>query len=143
MEQKNNTHIRRLVGYLRYNTVEEQNILNDLYCNELRLFKNFFTPQNKLISKERIGGKIHRVYDKAKTPFQRLLESPEVSENRKQELKSIYLSLNPAHLKRQIDAKLDMLYKFYEQKNNSQKVDKNKQISPRFSGVKEIPVSVR
>ena len=42
-----------------------------------------------------------------------------------------------------IDKKLDKLYKFYEQKNNSQKVDNKKQISPRFSGVREIPVSVR
>ena len=87
VEQKNNTHVRRLVGYLRYDTQEEQNMLNDLYCNKQRLYKNFFQPQKKLISKERIGGKIHRVYDRAKTPFQRLMESPEVSENKKQELK--------------------------------------------------------
>lgn len=142
VEQKNNTHVRRLVGYLRYDTEKEQDMLNDLYRNELRLYKNFFQPQNKLILKERAGGKIHRVYDKAKTPFKRLLESPEISEIKKQELKSIYQSLNPAHLKRQIDKKLDMLYKFYQQKNNSQKVDEKKKISPRFSGVIQTPVSV-
>lgn len=143
VEQKNNTHVRRLVGYLRYDTETEMNMLNDLYRNELRLYKNFFAPQNKLILKERAGGKIHRVYDKAKTPFQRLMNSPELPENKKRELKDIYQSLNPAYLKRQIDKKLDMLYKFYEQKNNSQKVDGKKRISPNFSGVREIPVSVR
>lgn len=84
VEQKNNTHVRRLVGYLRYDTVEEQNILNDLYCNELRLFKNFFQPVIKLVLKERFAGKIHRKYDKPRTPFQRLLESPEISKKRKQ-----------------------------------------------------------
>ena len=142
VEQKNNTHVRRLVGYLRYDTIEEQNILNDLYCNEQHFYKNFFQPQNKLILKERVGGKIHRIYDKAKTPYQRLMDSPKVSQTKKQELQTIYLSLNPAELKRQIDKKLDMLYKFYEKKNNSPKVDTKKQISPRFSGVIQTPVSV-
>lgn len=143
VEQKNNTHVRRLVGYLRYDTQEEQDMLNDLYRNEMHFYKNFFQPQNKLILKERIGGKIHRVYDKAKTPFKRLLESPEISEDKKQELKSIYQSLNPAELKRNIDKKLDMLYKFYKQKNNSTKVDEKKKISVRFSGELRNPVSVR
>ena len=113
-----------------------------MYRNELRLYKNFFQPQNKLILKERASGKIRRVYDKAKTPFYRLMESSEVSEDKKQELKNIYQSINPAYLKRQIDKKLDLLYKFYEQKNNSQKVEEKKKISPRFSGVRKMPISV-
>lgn len=143
VEQKNNTHVRRLVGYLRYDTAEEQNILNDLYGNEFHLYKNFFSPVIKLVLKERSGGKIHRKYDKPKTPFRRLMESPEISQTKKQELQTIYLSLNPAELKRQIDKKLDMLYKFYQTKNNSPKVDGKKKILPNFSGVREIPVSVR
>lgn len=143
VEQKNNTHVRRLVGYLRYDTVEELNMLNDLYLNELRLFKNFFQPVMKLILKERVAGKIHRVYDRPRTPYQRLMESPRVSEAKKQELRDIYQSLNPANLKRQIDKKLDMLHKFYQQKNNSQKVDERRKILPNFSGVREMPVSLR
>lgn len=143
VEQKNNTHVRRLVGYLRYDTIEEMNLLNNLYYNELRLYKNFFSPVIKLILKERAGGKIHRVYEKAKTPFQRLMNSSEVAKDKKQELMKIYLSLNPAELKRQIDKKLGALYKLYERKNNSQKVDGKKKILPNFSGAREIPVSVR
>jgi len=143
IEQKNYTHIRRLVGYLRYDTSEELNMLNDLYRNELRLYKNFFQPVIKLILKERTGGRIYRKYDKPKTPFQKLLESLEISENKKQELKSIYQSLNPAHLKRQIDKKLDTLYHFYKQKNNSQKVDEKKKVSVRFSDFRKNTVSVR
>ena len=135
VEQKNNTHVRRLVGYLRYDTFEEQNLLNDLYQNEQRLFKNFFQPVIKLILKERAAGKIHRKYDKPKTPFARIIESPEVLEEKKQELKNIYASLNPAELKRQIDKKLDMLYQAYQKKNkknDSQKVEIKKKISVRF-----------
>jgi len=145
VEQKNNTHVRRLVGYLRYDTVEEQNLLNDLYGNELRLFKNFFQPVIKLVLKERIGGRIHRRYDKPRTPFRRLLESPETSKKKKQELMKIYLSLNPAELKRNIDKKLDMLYKFYKQKNdknNSQKVELNSP-SPEASAERRKKISVR
>ena len=142
VEQKNNTHVRRLVGYLRYDMVEEQNLLNDLYRNELRLYKNFFQPVIKLVLKEKFAGKIHRKYDKPRTPFCRLLESSEISENKKQELKDIYQSLNPAELKRQIDKKLDMLYKTYEQKNNSQKVELKKKISVRFFRDQKQVVSV-
>lgn len=142
-EQKNNTHVRRLVGYLRYDTAEEQDILNDLYGNEFHLYKNFFSPVIKLVLKERAGGKIHRKYDAPKTPFLRLMESNEISQTKKQELQTIYLSLNPAELKRQIDRKLNMLYRFYEQKKNLPKVEEKKKISVRFSGVGKTPVMVR
>ena len=117
-------------------------------------------PVIKLVLKERVACRIYRKYDKPRTPYQRIMESSEISEDKKQELKSIYLSLNPAGLKRQIDKKLDMLYKFYEKKNNShtlrgtRKVEyppsqnatagqRKKKILPNFSGVGKIPVSVR
>ena len=63
VEQKNSTHVRRQFGYLRYDTQEEIDIMNDLYRNKLRLFKNFFQPVMKLKEKVRIKGKIHRKYD--------------------------------------------------------------------------------
>lgn len=134
VEQKNYTHVRKNVGYYRYDTQTELDLLNDLYGNELRLYKNFFSPVIKLVLKERSCGRIHRVYDRPKTPFRRLMECPNISESRKQELKKIYLSLNPAELKRVIDKKLDVIYKFYKQKNgnnNLQKVDVKKKISVR------------
>lgn len=118
IEQKNSTHVRKIVGYLRYDTEEEFNIINDLYRNELRLFKNFFQPTIKLIQKIRLKGKIHRKYDKAKTPYCRLMKSNHISEEKKQELKAIYDSLNPAELKRKIDHKLRMLYRAYQKKKS-------------------------
>lgn len=148
VEQKNWTHVRRLVGYLRYDTIKEQTMLNDLYRNELRLYKNFFQPVIKLVLKERAGGKIHRKYDKPRTPYRRIMESSEVLETKKQELMMIYQSLNPAQLKRTIDKKLDELYRIYRQKNNSLKVDEKKKInisavSVRFSIIHRELVSVR
>ncbi|PIS16341.1 MAG: transposase, partial [Candidatus Portnoybacteria bacterium CG09_land_8_20_14_0_10_44_13] len=132
VEQKNWTHVKKFIGYVRYDTESELRILNDLYRNELRLFKNFFQPVIKLVSKERVGGRIHRRYDQTRTPYQRAMESKEVSENKRQELKKIYLSLNPAQLKRDIDVKLGTLYMTYQQKNKILKVDINKKISVRF-----------
>jgi hypothetical protein len=125
VEQKNWTHVRKNVGYYRYDTLEELSLLNDLYRNELRLYKNFFSPVIKLVLKERSGGRIHRKYDKPKTPYARLMESVGLSEEKKQELKQIYLSLNPAELKRIIDKKLNNLYGFYKQKMNKEKDDAN------------------
>jgi len=131
IEEKNWTHVRKVFGYLRYDTYEEMAIMNDLYHNELRLYKNFFQPVMKLVSKERVGGKIKRKYEAPKTPYQRLMESGQIPNEVKEELKGMYLSLNPAQLKRSIDAKLAELYKAYEEKRETQRVNPYKKLSPR------------
>ncbi|MBI3335011.1 MAG: transposase [Candidatus Portnoybacteria bacterium] len=133
VEQKNWTHVRKIVGYYRYDTLKEQDILNDLYRNELRLFKNFFQPVMKLQSKERIRGRIKRRYDIPKTPYQRVMESPTVSLKTKQELTTLYHSLNPAQLKRTINTKLTLLSQVYHAKyEQSQKVElSKKKLTPR------------
>jgi len=107
VEQKNYTHIRRWLGYGRYDTLQQLNFMNNLYRNELRLFNNFFRPVMKIISKEKINNSVCRKkYDTARTPYQRLLESKQVSRERKQRLTEIYLSLNPVKLKKAIDQKI-------------------------------------
>ena len=132
VEQKNWTHIKKVLGYLRYDTVGELNIINDLYENELRLYKNFFQPVMKLKEKVREGGRVHRKYDVAKTPYQRLMESDQISSGAKEQLKAIYLSSNPAQLKRAIEAKLDLLYKVYQGKKRSSTVQPLKKQTPRM-----------
>jgi len=131
IEQKNWTHVRKVLGYLRYDTPEELMIMNDLYHHELRLYKNFFQPVMKLVSKERIGGRIKRKYGVPHTPYQSLMESGQVSTEAREELKGIYLSLNPAELKRSIEAKLDKLYRVYEEKRRTQQVDPHRKLAPR------------
>lgn len=102
VEQKNWTHVRKVVGYRRFDTTVELRLLNEIYA-ALRLYKNFFLPTIRLESKERIGGKIKRKYGEPKTPYQRLMESSQIPEKTKKALKSTYESLNPAALRRQID----------------------------------------
>jgi hypothetical protein len=132
IEQKNGSHVRKHVGHLRYDTEEELEIHRDLYRNELRLFKNFFQPVIKLVSKIRIKGRIHRKYDNPRTPYKRIMEDPDISKEIKEELTAFYESLNPAELKRAIDRKLDNLWKAYQKKNSSQKVDVDKKLNPRL-----------
>lgn len=114
IEQKNWTHVRKVFGYKRRETENELQLINDLYRNELRLYFNFFNPSIKLIEKKRIGKhqeKIKRIYDRAKTPYQRVLLCKEVDEQVKQQLRMQYDVLNPADLRRKIETKLEKLSK--------------------------------
>jgi hypothetical protein len=130
IEQKNWTHVRKVLGYLRYDSYQELVLINDLYHNELRLYKNFFQPVMKLKSKERAGGKVKRQYDTPKTPYQRLMGSGQISAEAKRQLETTYLNLNPAQLKRSIDAKLEKLYQICKKKGKSGQVDPSRKVVP-------------
>jgi len=101
VEQKNWTHVRKVVGYRRFDTTRELRLLNEIYA-ELRLYKNFCLPTIRLKSKERVDGRIKRKYDQPTTPYQRLMESNQIADQTKRELRKIYESLNPAALYRRI-----------------------------------------
>jgi len=126
VEQKNYSVVRRAVGYSRYDTEEERNILNELY-GHLRLYTNFFQPVMKLIEKMRIGSKVIKKYDKPWTPYQRVLESPLVPDDKKQQLRRQYATLNPADLKRKITKLQQKLLKIVSLKETLRKqhVDSN------------------
>lgn len=120
VEQKNYSIVRRAVGYLRYDTEEELLTLNELY-RSLRLYTNFFQPTMKLIEKTRTGSKVIKKYDRAQTPYRRVLACPDASEADKQALKTLYAKLNPAQLKRQITKLQKELYKLNAQKRSPKK----------------------
>jgi hypothetical protein len=102
VEQKNYSIVRRAVGYGRFDTDQQLQLLNELY-SQLRLYTNFFLPTMKLQSKERVGSRVKKKYDPAQTPYQRVLASPQVSKADKQQLREKYATLNPAALKRKLD----------------------------------------
>jgi hypothetical protein len=101
VEQKNWPVVRQQVGDARYDTPAELQALGELY-GHLRWYVNFFQPQMKLTSKTRQGAKVTKTYDSARTPYQRLLGSPVLSKEAKAALTEMYLSLNPAELKRRL-----------------------------------------
>ncbi len=110
VEQKNYSVVRRNVGYLRHDTDEELHALNELYIY-LDSYVNYFQPVVKLVSKTRVGSKVTKKYDRAKTPFRRVLDSKYVDDKIKKSLKREYDSLNPAELKRNIARLQDKLLK--------------------------------
>ena len=120
VEQKNWPVVRQQVGYLRYDTPSELEALRELY-RHLRLYVNFFQPQMKLISKTRRGAKVTKRFDVARTPYQRVLGSPEVTPEAKDALHETYLRLNPAGLKRDIIRCQDRLIELTKAKSESRK----------------------
>jgi len=128
VEQKNSTHVRKPFGYLRFDTKEELDIMNNLYRNELRIYKNFYQPVMKLTEKLRIKGRVHRKYDKPQTPYKRIMASPLIKDSVKKELTKTYENSNPAELKRQIDIKIKKLYKAYKKKNEGKNITIDKQL---------------
>ena len=109
MEQKNWSVIRRLIGYDRYTSREALEQLNRLY-RTLRLYVNPFQPVLQLQAKHRVGAKVHKTYDTARTPYQRLLESGVLTPEQKAELRETYARLNPAQLKREMECALGQLW---------------------------------
>ena len=110
VEQKNWSVVRRLVGYDRYNSHAALEYLNRLY-GLVRLYTNFFQPALKLRLKTRHGARVHKVYDVACTPYQRLVASGVLDEAQQEELEQLYQSLNPVRLRAEIDATLEELWK--------------------------------
>jgi hypothetical protein len=101
-EQKNWSVVRRAVGYYRYDTPEQLELLNRLYA-VMHYYGNFFLPVMKLEEKVRQGSKVKRIYDKPLTPYARVLASPDVSEEYKAELREAYAILDLVDLRRQIN----------------------------------------
>ena len=54
IEQKNWTHVRRIFGWDRFDTPEQQHAMNALYRQALRLMMNAFQPCVKLVAKENV-----------------------------------------------------------------------------------------
>jgi hypothetical protein len=102
VEQKNWSVVRKLVGYGRFDTPKQVKLLNVLY-ERYRLYINYFLPVSKLVSKERRGSKVKRLFDVPKTPYQRLLDSSDVSSIRKTALRTTYAGLDVVKLHREID----------------------------------------
>jgi hypothetical protein len=103
VEQKNWTTVRQFVGYDRFAGQAACEALNALY-GPLRLYVNFFQPVMVLVAKERQGARVKKTYDAAKTPYQRVLEAPDIPEEVKTRLRGFYAHLNPLRLLRQIEA---------------------------------------
>ena len=110
IEQKNYTAVRKFLGYSRIDTPQAVRIMNELYAGPLRLYINFFQPSQKCVEKVRIGSRYRRKYDKAQTPYQRVLAHNGIDPEVKQKLQEIYATLNPKVLTNEIDALVEKIF---------------------------------
>jgi hypothetical protein len=113
VEQKNASLVRAYLGDARLDSVEHTKALNELY-DKMWLYYNFFQPVMRMIEKsivptQRGGHRVHRVFDDAQTPFERLRATNVLSDEQKQQLLQLRDQTNPRQLRRQIYDRLDKL----------------------------------
>ena len=103
VEQKNWAIVRTVVGYHRYDTEAELLLLNKIWALQSQL-TNYFSPQQKLVTKVRDGAKVSKKYDVATTPYRRADAHKSVTKEVKAQLAETYTGINPAAVQRQIQA---------------------------------------
>jgi len=142
VEEKNGSIIRKFIGYDRFEGFQPYQILAALY-EQLRLYVNFFQPSLKLIGKTRQGSKVIKKYDRAQTPYQRLVTAEGIPETTKQKLKEEYDALDPVYLLTNIQRLQDLLWPFayveLEQSSSSNLLPVSQQKKTRQSKI-ESPV---
>ena len=110
-EQKNWTHVRQLFGHDRFEHPELVGMMNELYAVEWSQFTNHFKPTFKLLKREKKEGRTKRVYEATpKTPYERLVESADIPEAKKRELRDRHAKLDPFELKKNIEIKLKKFF---------------------------------
>ena len=110
IEQKNWTHVRKLLGWDRYDSGAAVAAVNAVYRQELRIWMNLYLPSVKLKKKVRVGSKLRRVYSPAQTPWERLLASGQVEVRRIAGFKRLLATLDPFDLAARINRKLESVY---------------------------------
>ena len=112
-EQRNGAVLRRYIGYDRYSTRAAFAALHAVH-ELLRLYVNFFLPIRKLLSKERHGARVVKRFDRAQTPYRRLLASGVLTPERSAALTAQYQRLNPLRVRADLQTRLDALWKLAE-----------------------------
>lgn len=110
IEQKNWTHVRKLLGWDRYDTPAALEAINEVY-EDLRIFQNLFQPSMKLVKKVRKGARLIRRYDCARTPLERVEACGQAGADKLARLKRFYESTDPFELSERIDQGLARIYK--------------------------------
>jgi hypothetical protein len=108
VEQKNWTHVRELVGYLRFDTDAELAILNRIWEID-RVYTNYLLAQQKLVEKQRHGAKVSKRYDRATTPYGRASAWPDISRASQTTMDKTMVGIRPGELYRQIRDLTDQL----------------------------------
>lgn len=127
IEQKNWTHVRKLLGYVRYDSAPALTAMNALY-EDLRLLQNLFLPSVKLIERHRVGARIRRRYDAPRTPLERVAACPEADAEKVRALQQLQARLDPFILAQRIDHGLAHVYGLANQRVSPAASTKNPRV---------------
>ena len=121
VEERNGHVVRRYLGWQRLDNPAVVPVMNELYdC--LPLYLNHFKAVRRIVSKEKVGSRyVRRFEKKAKTPFQRMIEHPAVTEDVKEKLRQEHAVLNPLLLKRQIDTLITKIFRIQKRARGNQR----------------------
>ena len=111
IEQKNWTHVRKLLAWERYDTPQAVVAINALYRHDLRLMMNLFQPSVKLLKKIRVGSRLTRVYEAAQTPLDRVVACPDANPAKVAALRRLRTRLDPFVLAQRIDKHLERIFR--------------------------------
>ena len=136
VEEKNGSIIRKVIGYDRFEGLAAESALSDLY-KVLRLYINYFQPSLKLESKKRDGGKVTKRYDKAKTPYRRIMNSS-IDQLIKDRVTIEYNSLDPVSLLSQIQELQERFWKHAWEKQQHVQQEYNALLKGINSDINEV-----
>jgi hypothetical protein len=101
VEQTNWTHVRELVGYLRFDTPRQLAISNEIWALDM-VFTNYLPARQKIVFKQRNGSKVTERYDRATTPFARSAARASIDGDARQAMQEAMDAIRPGELFRQI-----------------------------------------
>ena len=110
IEQKNWTHVRKVLGWERYDTPRALKAINAFYRGAWSTMMNLFQPSIKLKCKVRRGSQLRRRYDQPQTPLDRLRASQQGRAERVARLQRERSRCDPFELAEEIDRRLEAIW---------------------------------
>ena len=118
VEERNGHVVRKYLGYWRLDA--DPGIVK--FMNEYYLcldpYLNHFQAVRRTLSKERVGSKYKRKFEKTpRTPYQRLMDSKDISSEIKEKVKKEHESLNPLLLKEKLDMIRKQIFEYQKKQD--------------------------
>lgn len=124
VEERNGHIVRKWIGYGRLDCKGAVIALNDVYA-VLCPYLNHFVASRRCVEKIEVNGRWKKKYEKiAKTPYQRVMEHPDILPEMKEKLRAEHEKLNPAVMKKEIERLKTILYDIQRKHGKNQKSSK-------------------
>jgi hypothetical protein len=137
IEQKNWTHVRKVLGYERYDSETALAAINAVYV-ELGLLQNLFLPTVKLVTKQRVGARVRRRYDRPQTPLERVRQAPGVPPDRLAALITLQTTTDPFALAQRIERALAAIYQLAHRRHANARVDAARPVDAKSASTRSL-----